>query len=31
MAETKRPEITGLNFVLAVPDAMATARWWVDA
>ena len=25
-----KPEITGLNFVLAVPDAMATARWWVD-
>ncbi|QUL38445.1 VOC family protein [Erythrobacter sp. JK5] len=27
----RRPEITNLNFVLAVPDAMATARWWVDA
>ena len=25
-----RPDITGLSFVLAVPDAMATARWWVD-
>jgi len=24
------PSITGMNFVLAVPDAMATARWWVD-
>ena len=24
------PEITAMNFVLAVPDAMATARWWVD-
>lgn len=28
---SSRPDITGLNFVLAVPDAMATARWWVDA
>ena len=28
---TDKPSITGLNFVLAVPDAMATARWWVDA
>ena len=25
-----RPDITGMNFVLAVPDAMATAQWWVD-
>ena len=25
-----RPAITGLSHVLAVPDAMATARWWVD-
>ncbi len=25
-----RPTITGLNFVLAVPDAMTTARWWID-
>ncbi|MEM9500407.1 MAG: VOC family protein [Pseudomonadota bacterium] len=27
---SKRAEITHLNFVLAVPDAMATARWWVN-
>jgi catechol 2,3-dioxygenase-like lactoylglutathione lyase family enzyme len=26
----KLAQITGLNFVLAVPDAMATARWWID-
>lgn len=26
----KRPEITALNFVLAVPEAMTTARWWID-
>ncbi len=25
-----KPEITGMNYVLAVPDAMATARWWMD-
>lgn len=27
---SNRPTITGTNFVLAVPDAMTTARWWVD-
>lgn len=26
----EKPAITGMNFVLAVPDAMTTARWWVD-
>ena len=26
----EKPAITGVNFVLAVPDAMTTARWWVD-
>lgn len=26
----KRPAITALSFVLAVPDAMETARWWID-
>lgn len=26
-----RAQITHLSHVLAVPDAMATARWWVDA
>lgn len=25
-----RARITGLNFVLAVPDAMMSARWWVE-
>ncbi len=28
--QTAKASITGLNFVLAVPDAMATAKWWVD-
>ncbi len=27
---TPRPSITGMNFVLAVPDAIKTARWWVE-
>ena len=25
-----QPRITGLSFVLAVPDAMTTARWWIE-
>ena len=27
---SRQADITALNFVLAVPDAMATARWWID-
>jgi catechol 2,3-dioxygenase-like lactoylglutathione lyase family enzyme len=27
---TGRAKILNFNFVLAVPDAMSTARWWVD-
>ncbi|MCL4673452.1 MAG: VOC family protein [Sphingomonadaceae bacterium] len=27
---TGRARILDFNFVLAVPDAMATARWWVE-
>ena len=29
MSEDKA-QITGMNYVLAVPDAMTTARWWID-
>lgn len=27
---SKKAKILDFNFVLAVPDAMATARWWID-
>lgn len=27
---SQRPAITALSFVLAVPDAMTTARWWIE-
>lgn len=30
MTKAKRPAITALSFVLVVPDAMATARWWIE-
>ncbi len=30
-ATAKSPTITSMSFVLAVPDAMTTARWWIEA